>query len=183
LSPPSSPYELKPSSIRSKRGGRREIDFTGSDSDSFAHTPSRRVESSIATKDRGMLLTPAKTPHKKTPRDVNSAARTLFAPRPATLEDAMPTPSKSRKNRKNVFTLESFADQIDEEDDGIKIYTDSKDRVPELDHGEDNPFVTRTEKGKGKAKARPTTRKTVRDTEIEEMQAAADRGEGIIYVL
>ncbi|KAF2727687.1 hypothetical protein EJ04DRAFT_132515 [Polyplosphaeria fusca] len=176
LSPPASPKN--PASSESTRGARvKMMPITGlSDSEIDSLAPAMNV--------RGLLPTPAKTPSKtnsKTPREFGSAARVLFQSRPATLDEVMPGSSKTRKSRKNLFTLESFADNMDEDDEKIQIYTDSKERIPELDDDSDNPFVAR--KGKGKKKATvPAVRRTRRtDAEAAEMQAAADRGEGLIY--
>ena len=70
----------------------------------------------------------------------------------------------------------------------IQIYTDSKDKVPELDLHEDNPFLERPEEHspqpepsksrssrKRKAAAISSDRKAVADT--------LDREEGMVYVL
>jgi len=127
-----------------------------------------------------MLPTPAKTPKKRVIQEetITPAARVLFPGRPATVEEAMPTPRKGRKSMKNVFTLESFAEQMDETEK-IEIYTDSKERVPTHDEDEDNPFVTK--KGKGKAKATPKVRKI--DAKTVKMEDAVNREEGMIYIL
>ena len=88
-----------------------------------------------------MLPTPAKTPVKrpaKSSAGVQSTARILF--RPASVDDVMPA-NKRRKNGRHVgFTLDSFDGTDGQGDEDIKIYTDSKERVPELDPNEDNPF-------------------------------------------
>jgi hypothetical protein len=127
-----------------------------------------------------MLPTPAKTPKKRVVQEeaIASTARVLFPGRPATVEEAMPTPRKGRKSMKNVFTLESFAEQMDETEK-IEIYTDSKERVPTHDEEEDNPFVTK--KGKRKAKATPKARKT--DVKTVRMEDAVNRDEGMVYIL
>jgi hypothetical protein len=149
-----------------------------SDSDHVAPTPARRHLS--AMDPRGMLPTPAKTPKKRVVHDetLTSTARVLFPGRPATVEEAMPTPRKGRKCMKNVFTLESFAEQMDETEK-IEIYTDSRERIPTHDDEEDNPFVTK--KGKGKAKATLKTRKI--DAKTAQMEEAVNREEGMIYIL
>lgn len=92
----------------------------------------------------------------------------------------MPTPRKGRRSTKNVFSLDSFHAQAEEEGEQIPIYTDSKDRVPTADKEEDNPFVTK--KGKGKAKtAVSKPRKT--DAKTRKMEDSVDRDEGMIYIL
>ena len=139
-----------------------------------------------------MLPTPAKTPRKKPvqPAAVQAAAKILFPSRPDTVEDAMPKLRKRRNKRHVGFSLYSSA-----EDDGdaglenpIEIYTDSKDKVPELDLSEDNPFYDqhvqtvappepRKAKGGKKRKAENSIDASV---EIEE---AFNREEGMVYVL
>lgn len=139
-----------------------------------------------------MLPTPAKTPRKKPvqPAAVQAAARVLFPSRPDTVEDAMPNPRKRRNRRHVGFSLYSSM-----EDDGdvgsenqIEIYTDSKDKVPELDPSEDNPFYdqhartiryTDPRKSKG-GKKRKAEHSIDANAEIEE---AFNREEGMVYVL
>ncbi|KAK4454088.1 hypothetical protein QBC34DRAFT_177186 [Podospora aff. communis PSN243] len=83
----------------------------------------------------GMLITPAKTPQKppsqKTRDDIQRVARSLFNE-----SEVMPSP---KKNRPAQSILDSFSadDNIDEP---IAIYTDSQDRVPEIDESAANPF-------------------------------------------
>jgi hypothetical protein len=127
-----------------------------------------------------MLPTPAKTPRKRRIEDVSSTARVLFPTnRPSTIEEAMPTPRKNRKT-KNLYTLESFAEQMDENTPKIPIYTDSKERVPTPGAVDENPFLPK--KGKGKVKATPQkSRKTV-DRKTAKMEEAAERDEGMVYI-
>ncbi|KAL9119877.1 MAG: hypothetical protein Q9187_003568 [Circinaria calcarea] len=110
---------------------------------------STKVLTSQQTSSRltAMLPTPAKTPRKKTVQvGLSSTARILFPNRPDNADEAMPTPRRNaRKTRKNIgFSLESFG-----EDDGaasggsIEIFTDSKEKVPELDETEENPFYVK----------------------------------------
>jgi hypothetical protein len=105
---------------------------------------------------------------------LKKTARVLFPPRPANIEEVMPTPRKSRKT-KNLFTLESFAN-AEETSEKIQIFTDSKERIPERDDEEDNPFITK--KGKGKAKATPQKSKA----RSEQVQETIDRDEGMFYL-
>jgi hypothetical protein len=127
-----------------------------------------------------MLPTPAKTPRKRRIEDVSSTARVLFPTnRPSTIEEAMPTPRKSRKT-KNLYTLESFAEQMDENSEKIPIYTDSKERLPTPGAVDDNPFLTK--KGKGKAKAIPQKSKKTVDRKTAKMEDAVDRDEGMVYI-
>ncbi|KZF19755.1 hypothetical protein L228DRAFT_40246 [Xylona heveae TC161] len=133
-----------------------------------------------------LLPTPAKTPRKRQPqpKGMGATARVLFPTLPNNVEEAMPMPKKGRKGRKaNGFSLGGLANEDDDNNGGakIQIYTDSKDRVPELDPSEDNPFYVSNESGSadlskqksaGKAKAaRSTETRTPR------------RDDGIVYVL
>lgn len=138
-----------------------------------------------------MLPTPAKTPRKKPVQQaaVSAAARVLFPTRPDTVEDAMPTPRK-RKNKRHVgFSLySSMEDEADNSENRIEIYTDSKDKVPELDMSEDNPFheqpvedVPIPEPTKAKnSRKRKASHRIEDNMEIEE---AFNREEGMVYVL
>lgn len=128
-----------------------------------------------------MLPTPAKTPRKRalqSESSLSSTARVLFPPRPATIDEVMPTPRKMRKT-KNLLTLESFHRDEEDHAEKITIYTDSKERVPTQNDDEDNPFITK--KGKGKAKA--TSQKASKaDAQATKMHDAADRDEGMVYL-
>ena len=96
-------------------------------------------EEPFGTLYNNMLPTPAKTPRKKALiPGVGATGRKLF-PVHADANDFIPSPRKKKSNRHIGFSLDTF----DEEQDKIEIYTDSKDRVPELDESEDNPFYTK----------------------------------------
>ncbi|KAI4698266.1 uncharacterized protein J4E84_001402 [Alternaria hordeiaustralica] len=182
LSPPSSPASPQHQHLRSPRSTRRApLDLNPLDSDSDTAAPSSSRRTLFANMAPGMLPTPAKTPRKRRIEDVSSTARVLFpANRPSTIDEAMPTPRKGRKT-KNLYTLESFAQQMDENTEKIPIYTDSKERVPTPGaQTEDNPFIT--VKGKGKAKAAPQKSKKVVDRKTAKMEAAVDRDEGMVYI-
>ncbi|KAF2178827.1 hypothetical protein K469DRAFT_598039 [Zopfia rhizophila CBS 207.26] len=180
LSPPSSPISAhKQRSPRSTRNKNFDVGAVDSDSDNVAPTPAKRHLS--AMDPRTMLPTPAKTPRKRALQSqeaLNSTARVLFPARTATVDEAMPTPRKGRKSRKNVFTLESFAEQMDEDAEKIEIYTDSKERIPTLDETEENPFMMK--KGKGKANGTRQAKSRKLDPKEEEMHAAVARGEGML---
>lgn len=183
LSPPSSPVSpAKRSSPRSTRLSHNKPAPVDSDSDHAAPTPSRRFLSTMPP--HGLLPTPSKTPRKRALHSegtLGPTARVLFADRPATVDEAMPTPRKIRKT-KNVYTLDSFNEQMETANDKIEIFTDSKERIPTRDDEEDNPFITK--KGKGKAKAKTTPQRTRKLNEQEaKMQEAAERDEGMIYIL
>lgn len=98
-------------------------------------TLSARV-TTVSASSVGNLITPAKTPQKpptpKTKAKVSSFARTLFR----SDEDSMPTPRKARSPPQ--YTLDSIFQE--ESFESIPIYTDSHERIPEIDRSEENPF-------------------------------------------
>ncbi|KAL8853512.1 MAG: hypothetical protein Q9221_001671 [Calogaya cf. arnoldii] len=134
----------------------------------------------------GMLPTPAKTPRKQDLRkstELQSAARVLFPTRLEKVEDAMPT-KKGRRGRKNVgFSLDSSGED-EESTNAIQIFTDSKDKVPELDLGEDNPFI---EKPKTVISPEPTktSGRRGRKSQVKsnpQIEEAFNHEEGMVYV-
>ena len=110
---------------------------------------------------------------------MSSTARVLFPSRPATIDEVVPTPRKSRKT-KNLFTLESFAEHADENVEAIQVYTDSKERVPTPGVEDENPFLTK--KGKGRDKAAPQKPRKSVDAKTQKMNDAVDRDEGMVYI-
>lgn len=137
-----------------------------------------------------MLPTPVKTPKKKKMAgNVNAPARTLFDNQPITGEEVEVTaPKRSRKGRKyNGFSLESFSTEDDGQQGGIQIYTDSKEKVPELDLSEENPFIDHaafdrgsSSKVGGTSKRRKVSGSSRKDKDVEE---ALRKDEGMVYVL
>ena len=139
-----------------------------------------------------MLPTPVSLPRKKTVSRnvVDAAARVLFPSRPENIDEAMPTPRKNRKGRKNVgFSLySSMEDDGTSSEEKIQIYTDSKDKVPEMDVREDNPFLERPNEQPPPpepVKARSSKkRKTDHGVETNpQIEEAFNRDEGMVYVL
>ena len=134
-----------------------------------------------------MLPTPAKTPRKKDLRkttELQSASRVLFPSRLEKVEDAMPN-KKDRRGKKNVgFSLDSPGE--DEDSAGrIQIYTDSKEKIPELDVGEDNPFIDRPETSRA-PEPQKTSGRRGRKAPVQSnphIEDAFDREEGMVYVL
>lgn len=137
----------------------------------------------------GMLPTPAKTPRKKPvqPGAVNAAARVLFPVHAA--EDVMPTPRKRKTKRHVGFSLYDSMENVDDADseEKIQIYTDSKDKIPELDPTEDNPFYEPPEQyapPPGPSKGRSRKRKVAPAAEDrQEVKDAFNREDGMVYVL
>ena len=139
-----------------------------------------------------MLPTPAKTPRKKPPQPaaVQAAARVLFPSRPDTDEEPMPNPRKRRTKRHVGFSLYSSTEDDGEAGSGnqIEIYTDSKDKVPELDPSEDNPFYDRNAQDIDFAEPRKTKNSKKRKAEHSidagaDIEEAFNRKEGMVYVL
>ncbi len=135
-----------------------------------------------------MLPTPRKTPRKRDHHvEAGYTSGLLLPGRPMSVEDAMPSPRKSRKSKKHIgFTLNSFLseDESNNNKNKIPIYTDTKERVPSLDQDEDNPFVgppktprkIRNQKS-SKARTEDITNRTGEGGE------EADNSEGMVYVL
>lgn len=137
-------------------------------------SPVRRGLSPVHTLfNNGMLPTPAKTPRTK---------KGIFSiDRPASPQDAMPSPRRSRTAKR--FTLDDEPDN-----ERIQVYTDTADRVPEVDDDADNPFVVRKSTRKAKVSSFSqrlsdvTSGKTQygMDRDIDE---AVNNDEGMVYVL
>ncbi|KAL5427407.1 hypothetical protein PMIN04_001421 [Paraphaeosphaeria minitans] len=180
LSPPSSPSSpAKAPSPRSTRRAQHQPAALDSDSEHFAPTPARRLLSTMAPHD--MLPTPAKTPRKRafqTEDSLRPTARVLFANRPSTIEDAMPTPRRAHKSMRSVLDLDIFDEQMSTSTPKIGVYVDSKERVPDREDEENNPFLSR--RRKGKAKAAPRKEPKV-DEKTRQIFEAAARDEGIVY--
>ena len=132
-----------------------------------------------------MLPTPAKTPRKKHTQAVIGLGRVLFPVRPDTAEEAMPTPRKNKRNRRHVgFSLDSEA----ESEGGIQIFTDSQDKVPELDLSEANPFIDhpmRRDPPEGSSKTKVSNKRKPQAESVskEVIKDAFDHERGMVYVL
>lgn len=107
----------------------------------------------------GMLATPAKTPTSKKnvieSGAVGSVARNIFSSRSTMYDEAMPSPKKKKK-----LGYEITGD-VEEEDAPIKIYTDTKERIPEVDTSKANPFYGTGKNTASKSKASPAKRRKV----------------------
>ena len=117
-----------------------------------------------------MLPTPKKTPRKRRTQGDANASGILLAGRSLNIDDAMPSPRKSKRSKKQLgFTLQSFTTEDEDEamDNTIPIYTDSKDRIPSLDQGEDNPFI-----GPPKVREKSTKDKRTKYRELETLPKA-----------
>lgn len=141
--------------------------------------------SSTTTLSEGMLPTPVKTPKKKQVSNVKVASRALFQDPTAMDEMGVSSPRKGRKSKRyNGFSLESFrAEEGGAE--GIQIFTDNRDKVPEADAGESNPFIdspdgAHAKKLAGSSKRRKVSSEKPKDKQVQE---AIDKDEGMVYVL
>jgi hypothetical protein len=139
---------------------------------------------STVVRNNGMLPTPAKTPKKRPSENapaITAIARNLFPIRSGSDEEVMPSPKKKGK-KFSGFTLDSFGA---EDDVPIQIYTDSHDRVPEVDLSPDNPFYGEAssvvpEPTKRSSKRRKITVPGEGEQTIEELEKRED---GLVYVL
>ncbi|KAF7115990.1 hypothetical protein CNMCM5793_003823 [Aspergillus hiratsukae] len=146
----------------------------------LSHTRQRSLQKYRPTMTDGMLPTPAKTPRKKAVGAVGDTARTLF---PATQSSAS---SRSKKTKKDTaYSLDSFIDNATRGASQIEIYTDSRDRIPEIDESEGNPFYKKhnhqesTSHETARASRRSRREETKRDQEVDE---AIKRKDGMFYV-
>jgi hypothetical protein len=133
------------------------------------------------------IPTPIKTPKKKNASHVG-AARALFQDTIAEPELVAPSPRRGRKNKRyNGFSLESFT--VEDEDSGrFPIYTDNRDKVPEVDVSESNPFIDRPINGDGARSKRlaggSKRRKITAGKRVDpQVQEAINKDEGMVYVL
>lgn len=132
----------------------------------------------------GMLPTPVKTPKKKEVSNVKPTSRALFQDDSILDEMMVPGSRKTRKNKRyNGYSLESF--RVDEGDSqGIQIFTDTRDKVPELDSSKANPFneeqaAQHAQKLTGGTKRRKISSSKGRDPQVE---AAIEQDDGMVYV-
>lgn len=96
--------------------------------------------------------------------------------------------SRKRRTKKHIgFSLDGTTEDDDKSVEGnIEIFTDSKDKVPELDESEGNPFYVKP--GREAISTAPTRvskrRKVTRGLNgQEEMEQAMKREDGLVYVL
>lgn len=182
LSPPSSPEtRIHKTPIYAKDALLSARKQRTAQSHSHLVTSNTHFASPQPSPDRAsMLPTPNKTPRKRAAAPVGSTARILEF-KAHDIDDIMPTPRK----RRQPLTLDKFDAQEAQRGNEINIYTDSQDRIPDMDGASDNPFVGPRKTGKS---SRSTRGRKVRRTEDEddeeaEMERMARNDEGVIYVL
>jgi len=96
----------------------------------------------------------------------------------------MPAPKKHKKKYAG-FGLASFGEDDEEH---IEIFTDSKDRVPEVDLSSDNPFygAQTHANANGESSKRVSKRRKIGSGlahDVDEDLEGADRKDGMVYVL
>lgn len=136
----------------------------------------------------GMLPTPSKTPQKppteKKTAHIKSVARNLFS---SDADEATLTPRKRSAKKYTGTSLESFA--VEEVEEPIEIFTDSRDRVPVRDEREDNPFLSSENPFYSEApRAAPSKRQDKRKVKVpgegvKTVDELADRKDGMVYTL
>jgi len=125
-----------------------------------------------------VLPTPLKTPRKKqqlSKEALTASSRGLLHQRLANIEDAMPTPKKVRRSR--AYSLDPLGDSS-QPLDKIEVYQDSKERVPDADYDQDNPFLVAP--GTSRRRSTRPRAKSARERETEDM---VNNDEGVVYVL
>jgi hypothetical protein len=129
-----------------------------------------------------MLITPAKTPQRppneKVKANVKSVARNLFH---SDDEATVPSPRKMRTQTENPDSFYSGANP----ESSFQIYTDSHERIPEIDDRAENPFYVGPHPAPPEAPRRRTKRQTVTipgegRVSVEE---AIQRDDGMLTVL
>lgn len=98
----------------------------------------------------------------------------------------MPTPTKHgrRIKKHGGFSLGSFADDDASSDGKVEIYTDSKEKIPEIDENPGNPFYVKPGAEHSTAKNGNKRRKVSNLPHHDEgVQEMLKRNEGMVYVL
>jgi hypothetical protein len=132
-----------------------------------------------------VLPTPDKTPKKRPTKaapGISAIARTLFPVRPESIDEVMPSPRK-RNKKHNGYSLDSFS-SADGDLAQIEIFTDSHERIPELDTSAENPFYRENTPKPTVTKCISKIRKVTVPGEGElTVEEAEQREDGLVYVL
>ncbi|KAI1078888.1 hypothetical protein F5B20DRAFT_546565 [Whalleya microplaca] len=153
------------------------------DSLGLTSTQPKTQAAMTSSQSTGMLPTPAKTPRKqpdeKAQASVRAIARNLFSSE----SEIMPSPRKKAKKYTGL-TLESFT--AEEIENPIEIFTDTRDRVPEVDNTNENPFYGN--QPASTAEAEPSKRRskrkhvTIPGEGRRTIEEAIQREDGLVYV-
>jgi hypothetical protein len=139
----------------------------------------------------GILPTPVKTPRKKAVAAAGSTARALFANRSRAMDSEILAQKRIKGKKFTGFSLESFnSDHESENQNEISIFTDSRDRIPEVNNSKDNLFLKKPDDMEGpdanpvdgiaKRRKLVTRNGPKRDKEVEK---AINKDDGMLYVL
>lgn len=161
---------------------------------------SQKMDSLTASSAALALPTPAKTPARKhtehSEKDVNAIARNLFGKQKeietetetktvTEIETEIEQPLSPKKNRtrrsNNGISLDSF--EIHDEEAPIEIFTDSENRLPEVDASTENPFYGETGIAASAAPVRRSSRHKKSAVEKELVEEKLKRDDGLLYVL
>ena len=185
VSPPASTLDASPEPAPSvSADGDTIMSGLGSPTFSPSQADGSHVEHDAAAM---MLPTPAKTPRKTiewSAPALRPTARLLFANRMDHDEDLMPSPRKRRARAHMDMSLDDFGVDPVSTGDPIEIYTDSKERIPEIDPDEDNPFYVK--KKDSSAEGAQTTEaapKSPHKIVNPELAKALKREDGMVFVL
>jgi hypothetical protein len=137
-------------------------------------------DAQTASSDTQMLPTPAKTPRKQPDAKAEAASRAVARNLFGSDADILATPQKKAK-RYIGLSMDSFRAEEVEED--IEIFTDSRDRVPEIDNSADNPFYG--DHAVAEASVRRSKRKQVviPGESKQTVEDAVKRSDGVLVVL
>lgn len=145
--------------------------------------PQISSESHLGRSAAAALPTPAKTPaskhSKQSEKDVTAIARTLFSKQQ---QKPQPSPRKSTTKRDNRIVQDSF--EILDDEASIEIFTDSENRLPQIDNSAENPFYGDS----GIAASAVPVRRSARNkknvtVEKEIIEANLSRDDGVLYIL
>ncbi|KAJ2897917.1 uncharacterized protein MKZ38_004292 [Zalerion maritima] len=176
---PTSPIKKRAASSASTRNASGTV--TAADSAGAAAQLGLMVPGQAA--DSTMLPTPLKTPAQQAQKDqgeIKAISRDIFQ----TKDDGL-TPSRKRRAKKyNGLSLESF--RAEEIEDEISIYTDSRERVPEVDNSIENPFYGAGARA-GATTTRSSSKRIAQTVNIpgegpQSLDEALVREDGIVYV-
>lgn len=142
--------------------------------------------STTSSRSTGMLPTPTRTPRKQPNEQaaggVNAVARNLFPS-----EDMAASTPKKKAKKYSGLMLDSF--MAEDAEEAIPIFTDSRDRIPEVDASADNPFygvasqAVAQQPEPAKRRSRRGKHVTIPGEGKHTVEDAVKRDDGMVYVL